>query len=96
MTDATTVRSRRSRRGAIAGFALAACIGCCSIPFLAGLTIFGVALCSTKFLGVAFGAVFTVAATVALVAYRKRKPRGNVGPSPVELGVRRDRVDEPS
>ena len=95
MTDATASPNRRTRGGAIAGLAVAACIGCCSIPFLAGLTIFGVALCSTKFLGIAFGIAFAVGATVALLSYRRHKRRQPLGPVPVELSLHGNRVDEP-
>jgi len=64
---------------------VAACIGCCSIPFLAGLTIFGVAVCSTKFLGLAFGAAVAAVGTTALIVYRRRKRR-LPQVVPVELG----------
>jgi hypothetical protein len=71
-----------------AGVAVLACIGCCFVSFLARLTFFGVALCSTKFFGVAFGAVFAIAATVAFVTCRRRKQQRLGGPVPVELGPR--------
>jgi hypothetical protein len=96
MADATTVRARRTRRATLAVFAALACVGCCSIPFLAGFTIFGVALCSTKFLGVALGAMLAVVATTALVAYGKRSRRAPVGPVSVEFREPRRRVDGPS
>ncbi len=92
--DATTTRGRK-RRGALAAFAAIACVGCCSIPFLASLSVFGVAICSTKFLGAAFGVAFTVLATVAVVAYRRRRRRAPAGPVPVQLGLRLERVDDP-
>ena len=86
-----TPSTRRRTIGAL-GVA-AACIGCCSLPFIASASIAGVAICSTRFLGVAFGAVFAVAATAALVVYRKRKrqPPTSV---PVEFGPLRAHAEK--
>jgi hypothetical protein len=88
VTDITATRKHRTRRGVIAGLAVAACIGCCSIPFLAGLTIFGVAVCSTRFLGVAFGVMVAALGTATLIVYRRRK-RPTPQVVPVELGPSR-------
>ena len=89
MVDAPSDRpSSRTRRRAIAGVALVgACVGCCTLPFVAGLTIFGVALCSARFVGVVIAAIAGGAAMIALVGYRKRKQRAPEW-VPVALGRR--------
>jgi hypothetical protein len=74
------------RPTAIAAAAVAAaCVGCCSIPLLAGATVFGVALCSARFLGLAAAAAVLVGGFGLLVmrARRRRRPH----PVPVELGA---------
>ena len=88
--------TRRARRGAIGAVVAAACVGCCSLPFVAGTSIGGVALCSTRFLGIVFGVFVALALTAVLVGYRIRKRRQPPGPVAVEFGPRRERVEEPS
>ena len=90
MTEMTTETPKpRARGGAMGiGALIAACIGCCSLPLVASASIAGVAICSTRFLGVAFSALFAVAATAALIVYRKRNRRLPASIA-VELGTAR-------
>jgi hypothetical protein len=75
-------------RGVAIGAVAAACVACCSIPFLAGATILGVAVCSTRFLGVAFG-IAVLAGGVGWLWLRARRRRS--APVPVGLGPTRHR-----
>jgi len=85
MRDVDTPRRRWGVVGAVA--AVVACMGCCAIPFVAGVTVFGVALCSTKFLGASLLAALGLGAVAGIVTYRlKRRKPAKPGPVPVALG----------
>jgi hypothetical protein len=92
MVDAKAAEPRSRRRfgamGAVA--AVVACAGCCAVPFLAGVSVFGVAVCSTRFLGASLLAAVVVGAVAGVIGYRvQRRRRTRSGPVPVELGPRR-------
>jgi hypothetical protein len=86
MTDT----GRRRRFGVLGISAVVACLGCCAVPFLAGVTVFGVAVCSTRFLGASLLVALAIGAVGGVAAYRvrRRKPT-KPGPVPVALGPRR-------
>jgi hypothetical protein len=74
-------------RGGTAVAVAAACVACCSIPFLAGATVLGIAVCSARFLGVAFGSAVLVGGA-GWLWYRTRR-RHRPRPTPVVLGPSR-------
>jgi hypothetical protein len=80
----SVVRTRRTRRGAIGVFAaIAACIGCCAAPLIAGAGIGSVIACSALLLGAAIIGGVAVIGTAVFVGFhlRKRRPPESV---PVE------------